>query len=184
MCDPLTIMTGASLAISAVGAMGQMQAANQQYAVQQQQQALNIQHAKQSRDMEIQHVTEQVIENEATDKIDLHEKALEVRKAKSRAAAASAEAGVAGLSVDALMQDYDAGMARYRDAVNLTAQNRRNAAQREMAGANLQFQQRVTGFEPQKPSMLEPLVNFGSAAISAYDKVETRRAANPKTKVK
>lgn len=180
MCNPM-ILGVATLAIGAASAVGQMQAQNAAYAAQQQSNALQIQNAQASHALTESAIQETLVEHERVDNTEKNEKAIETRQAKSRAAVASAEAGVSGLSVDALQRDYSASLARYRAAIDLTAQNRRQQARRDLTANNEQFRQRATTVDPGAPSMLTPLLNFGTAAIGAYSTYKDASALNPPT---
>jgi hypothetical protein len=169
MCNPAAI--GAIGAIAGVGSsaasyFGQRQQAKQQAAYQAQAAAAERQRALQEQSsMRMRQAQEQ----EATAR-ELEQVSIKSREALARARVSAGEAGVAGASVQALMDDYTRQEAGYRAAA---------LRQQELGGigtglaleqAGLASRQRLIGINQpiDKPSPISALLGAVSGGLSGY----------------
>lgn len=106
----------------------------------------------------------------------LQEKQKQTRKAQATARVAAGEAGVSGLSVDALLSDYEAQSALFESSIQTNLANSQAALQTDISGLRTQRDQRATSVSPfvgrdiQGPSLLQPLLGFGGDFVSASDR--------------
>lgn len=117
-CEPTTIMMVASLAITAASAAAQAQQQKAQAVTQENQQnalqdSNNEQAAEQASALRIG----QAQDSEATAR-ELEKARLAGAKASSTAKVASGEAGIQGNTSDALLQEHEAALGQYREAVS------------------------------------------------------------------
>lgn len=169
MCDPVSLGV-ASLALGATTAgasfMGQRQQAKAQSAYQrqasiaEQQRALQEQRAIRMR---------QGQEQEATNR-EINEMSKKAREAVSTAQVSAGEAGVSGLSVDALLQDYENQSLAYN--MGLTRQQEMRDVQTGLALTDAGFRtvNRQIGINQpvRKPSFLEGGLGVASSGLSGF----------------
>jgi hypothetical protein len=165
MCNPaaLAIVGGLQAGVQFAGARRQAkaQAAYQaQTAAAEQQRALQEQTSIRMR---------QAQEKEATAR-ELEQVSRKSQEALARARVAAGDAGVAGASVQALMDDYTRQEAGYRAATLRQQELRGVGTQLGLEQAGLASQQRLIGINQpiNKPSVLGAVLQAGSQAMSGY----------------
>ena len=166
MCDIATGMAILSAATSVAGVAGQRQEARQQRRYQAQ--ASDVE-----RQRFIQEQTStrmrQAQEQEATNR-ELADIALKSREAVSRASTSAGEAGVAGMSVNALMDDYMRQEADYRTATLRQQEFQDVNTCLALSDAGYRTQQNLIGINRpiNKPNFLTGVLNAASSAAGGY----------------
>lgn len=95
----------------------------------------------------------------------------EATQARSRAAAAAAESGVGGASVDALFNDFSRQEGNYLDTIATNKQNFNIQANADRAGVQLGLNSRLVSSTPdyiQGPSLIAGLLGGWSNGLNAY----------------
>lgn len=93
----------------------------------------------------------------------------EALKARSKAKVAAGEAGVSGLSVDALLSDFSGQEERYLGRIDQNYNTTAAAYQDEREGAYDTARQRINSMAtPVKPSFAGAAIRIGQAGIDAY----------------
>lgn len=103
---------------------------------------------------------------------------LDALRARSKARVAAGEAGVSGLSVDALLSDFSTSEERYLGRVDQNYQTIRDSYQDERNGAYDTARARINSVAtPTKPNFLGAAIRIGSAGVGSYsDYLKTRTA--------
>jgi hypothetical protein len=180
MCSPSLAIAGISAGLGAVQSGMQYVGARQQARQQAELQRQSIAFAQRKAAMQVtatQLERQQQVEAVAQEK---GKAAARGEAARSRAGVAALEAGVSGLSVQALMDDYIRQQAGQVAA--LTSQDKLYAMRH---GLNLQqlamaSEQEIRGLSRpiNKPSVLGLALNVGSSALGAYGTYKTLQAAS------
>lgn len=111
--------------------------------------------------------TQRLQEREAADQKDT-EGAITALRARSTAFNAAGEAGVTGLSVDALMADYTGREARNREAVDENYQMESSHLDADMKSQYAGAQSRINSVQrATPPSFADALIRIGSAGLGA-----------------
>ena len=166
MCDITMAMMAIGAASSVAGYQGQRQQARQQRRYQ-------AQAADAERQRFLQEQTSirmrQAQEQEATNR-ELGDIALKSREAISRASTSAGEAGVAGLSVNALMDDYMRQEADYRTATLRQQEFQNINTGLALSDAGYRSQQNLIGINRpvNKPSFLTAALDAASSAAGGY----------------
>src|SRR5882724_6193277 len=171
-------------------------AASAAYSMYQQSQATNAQNKYQSRlaenrDAEIQSNYELAVSSANSQYRDLQARqqqesaaaaqklqgaAVEGGEARSRALVAAGEAGVSGLSVNALLSDFMGREAKYRDSVKSNAGAATDQLRSEMEGVNAQASGRIASISPyvkqpvESPNYFGAAMRVGGSALDVYTK--------------
>jgi hypothetical protein len=167
MCDPISIAAiTASVGSSIAGYAGQRQQAKQQAAFQAQSAAAERQRALQEQSSIRMR---QAQEQEATAR-ELEQVSRKSQEALARARVSAGEAGVSGVSVQALMDDYTRQEAGYRAATLRQQELRGVGTQLGLEQAGLASQQRLIGINQpiSKPSFLTAGLEAVSGGLSGY----------------
>jgi len=111
----------------------------------------------------------QAQEQEATNR-ELGDVALKAREARARATTSAGEAGVAGMSVDALIDDYTRQEAAYRVGVGRQQEMRDLQTGLALTDAGFRSANRIIDINRpvNQPSFLTAALNATSAGISGY----------------
>lgn len=160
MCDPVTVLTIASVASAAGTVVSQSQAADAQ-AASNQRQYENTMRAYRENVNQTNLMQQQEREGSLQRVEDNNMKA---RAAASTAAVASGESGISGLSVDALMGDISFDQNRYNSSVQTNFDRAQGAIsnQRENVYANAASQ--INGLQtPAAPDYLGAALKIGQA---------------------
>lgn len=106
--------------------------------------------------------------------------AVEAAKARSTARTAAGEAGVAGLNVDSLMNDFLGQEARYRYGVGRNLELGTDQLSQEMEGARAGAQGRINSISPylrepvSRPNYLGEALKIGGRGLDTYDKYRSK----------
>jgi hypothetical protein len=161
---PLSIAFGAIQ--SGLAIRGQQQAAKAQYKAQQQAKAAENQRALQQ--MSAERIQEAFQNEERSKEIQLA--ANKAREARSRATVAAGESGVAGLSVDALLNDFTRQEATYRFGLQRQGQQMAVARDLRLKDMGLQsYNTQIAINKPiQQPDYAGTLFGGVSSGLSIY----------------
>ncbi len=108
---------------------------------------------------------------------DVMERRIQALKARGTARDAAGEAGVTGLSVDALLDDYYAAEGRGVDSVNQNFKMERDNIIASMEATHAQTTARIDSVQrAQPPSFLGAAIRIAGGALNAYS-VGTGRAS-------
>lgn len=166
MCDPATIGAIVGVASAGAGYAGQRQQAKAQAAYQAQAAAAERQRALQEQSsIRMQQAQQQ----EATAR-ELQQVSRKSQEALARARVSAGEAGVAGASVQALMDDYSRQEAGYRAATLRQQELTGVGTQLGLEQAGLASQQRLIGIQQpiNRPSLLVSGLQAVSGGLSGY----------------
>tara|TARA_Y100000389_G_scaffold7640_4_gene7326 strand:- start:4783 stop:5418 length:636 start_codon:yes stop_codon:yes gene_type:complete len=166
MCDPATIGAIVGVASAGAGYAGQRQQAKAQAAYQAQSAAAERQRALQEQSsIRMQQAQQQ----EATAR-ELQQVSKKSQEALARARVSAGEAGVAGASVQALMDDYSRQEAGYRAATLRQQELTGVGTQLGLEQAGLASQQRLIGIQQpiNRPSLLVSGLQAVSGGLSGY----------------
>ena len=167
MCEPISIATAViGAASSAAQYQGQRQQAKQQARFQdkateaEQQRALQEKSSIRMR---------QAQEQEATNR-ELGDVAMKAREAMARATVSAGESGVAGASVDALIDDFTRQEAEYRMGVGRQQEMRDVQTGLALTDAGYRSQNRLIDINRpiNRPSFLSGVLGAGSAGLSGF----------------
>jgi len=166
MCDPATIEVIVGVASAGAGYIGQRQQAKAQAAYQAQSAAAERQRALQEQSSIRMR---QAQEQEATAR-ELEQVSRKSQEALARARVSAGEAGVAGASVQALMDDYTRQEAGYRAATLRQQEMSALGTQLGLEQAGLASQQRLISINQpiDKPSFLTAGLGAISGGLSGY----------------
>ncbi len=168
MCLP-AVMAAATFAISAASAVVGYQQQSINAKNQTLQSYLNKEQARKAFEDKNTDLTErqsQELEAAAAQKFDV---ALDAKKAQATARAAAGEAGVSGLSVDALLRDFAGREARHNDRIDQQTDWTITQLQQEKKGLVSQFKDRVAAVPVgQKPSWVDAGLRIASAGLDSY----------------
>lgn len=168
MCDP-TMMAVGSFAISAVQGIAQYQADQQAYDENEKYRLENIKLAKWNATNEYNQVltqTSQEQEAAAASKADV---AREARSAIATSTVAAGEAGVSGLSVDALLRDQYGQVASVNDRIDQNTDWTTQQLHNEMFGIQSQAVDRARGIRKgTPPSLFATGLKIAGAGLGAY----------------
>ena len=112
---------------------------------------------------------------------------LEAEKTTARAITAAGEAGVSGLSVSALIDDYTRQEVDYRFQSQTQLENQRKQTESQLRGEQIQGQGRVDSVKPYMPqpvsypSLLGAALRVGSDAAGAYASARTSTPTVPES---
>ena len=166
MCTPTLILgvalSAAQAGVSFAGAQAQADAQQDQYEANQKAARLAAANRYASQQTRI-------IQEEAAASQKKQNVALKAQAARSTARVAAGEAGVTGLSVDALMQDFAAQEGRYTSAVDQNYAMTENYLRGEMEATQDQAVARINAVPPPvEPSFASGLVNIFSSGVNAF----------------
>ena len=174
MCPPVVVAV-AGLAISAASAamsyvQGQNAAKAQSQAYQQQYQQ-NTQSAQKAAVQQYAAVDQRMLQEQAAADVEKDQSALEARKAAATTRVAAGEAGISGLSVDALLSDIYGQSAKYNDQVDQNTEWTAQQLQREKEGVKAQTVDRINSVQKptiQRPNFIDLGLRIGGAAVNSY----------------
>lgn len=186
MCDPISVAvgtalgaTGSTAAVGAVGASTLLGVGSSvaSYAGQRQQAKQQRRYQNQAMEAERQRAIQeqqsirmrQAQEQEATNR-ELGDVAMKAREARARATTSAGEAGVAGMSVDALIDDYTRQEAAYRVGVGRQQEMRDLQTGLALTDAGFRTQNRMIDLNRpvNQPSFLTGALNVAKSGVSGY----------------
>ena len=173
MCDPLSMIGfGIAAASQVVSYQGQAVAAEQQNQLYRD----NAARANQSaRDQMFQTQQRMLQEQEAaaSEKIDTSR---EARAAKATASVAAGESGVTGLSVDALMREFDGRAAEANDRIDQNTEWSMTQLNNEMKGIRANTEDRINSVQrAAKPSFWDAGLRIAGAGLDSYSSSKNRQ---------
>jgi len=176
MCDPITALTVAS---GVAGFVGQQQQAKAQASANKRTQALILQ----NQSLQIQSL--QNAEDE--DRVKTQESIINNQKAadaaRATAAVSAGEAGVSGLSVDALLGDLTLQEAENRNDLMMSQDFRQRQRQLDREGIGITSQSQVNQMPtPQYPSFFEAALSTAASGVNTYQIGKARQTAKKSTK--
>lgn len=149
---------------------GQQMAKAQEAAYQQQYQ----QNAKSAQKAAVQNyaaIDQRIVQEQQAASTEVEQSVIEARKAAATTRVAAGEAGISGLSVDALLGDIYGASARHADNVNQQTEWTVQQLQREKEGIASNTQDRINSVSApiiQRPNFLDLGLRIGSAALDSY----------------
>lgn len=176
MCDPLSLIGfGIAATSQVVNHQGQVAAAEQQNQLYRENAARANQNA---RDQMFQTQQRMLQEQEAAaaEKID---NTREARAAKATASAAAGEAGVTGLSVDALLREFDGRAAEANDRIDQNTEWSMTQLNNEMKGIRANTEDRINSVQrAAKPSFWDAGLRIAGAGLDWHSEVADRQRNN------
>lgn len=164
MCDPVSI--GLGVASTATSVIGQQQAANAQ-----RQSQANASKAERQRYLaEVSSMRLQERQSDVAAAQKLSESARKATEARSTARVSAGEAGVAGLSVDALINDLTRKEAEYKATTTQQQSWNKASVNTQLDNAGLGFTNNMLRINKpiQEPNYLGAAVSGASTGLSAY----------------
>lgn len=159
----------------AVGYAGQVSAANEQNRMY----AENAARANQNAKDQMFQTQQRMLQEQAAaanEKIDVQR---EARAAKATAFTAAGESGVSGLSVDALLSEFDGRAAEYEDRVDQNTEWTMNQLNNEMKGIRSNAEDRINSVQrAAKPSFFDAGLRIAGAGLDGYNGFDERRYRN------
>ncbi|MFB7147759.1 virion core protein, T7 gp14 family [Agrobacterium deltaense] len=168
MCDPITMVAAAlGTAQTVTGYMGERQAAAAQNAmVRENQKAANANLVREYADVQTRQIQEE--DAAAVQKQDLSR---EARAARATTMAAAGEAGVSGLSVDALLADVYGKEATAKDRISQNSGFTTANLTREMDGLKAKAQDRINSMPwATGPSPFAAALKIGGVGLDSYNR--------------
>ncbi|TRA85481.1 hypothetical protein EXN24_23650 [Rhizobium rhizogenes] len=168
MCDPITMVAAAlGTAQTVTGYMGERQAAAAQNAmVRENQKAANANLVREYADVQTRQIQEE--DAAAVQKQDLSR---EARAARATTMAAAGEAGVSGLSVDALLADVYGKEATAKDRISQNSGFTTSNLTREMDGLKAKAQDRINSMPwATGPSPFAAALKIGGVGLDSYNR--------------
>lgn len=170
MCEPVSLTTATFIALGAAAAAGAAQTAIQYTQAQKQasadkkynkQLAINADKAYAANAEETANI---VAQKQASAAADISKTAADRKKAQASARVSAAEAGLSGISVDALMADYERTEATHRDSVlqSLEFDTRQAEANLASAGRNSTNMVLTGSRQVNNPSLGVAVLQFGT----------------------
>ena len=169
MCEPTSIMAGASLAIGAATAVSKYGAAGQDAAAQAKfngQQAYNAEVARNQKWDALN--TRQIQEGDAAQQA-LFDNSVRALKAADSAEVSGGEAGVAGNSVESVARDFYRQQGRIDATTIRNTDMRVDALQDEKKGAETERLSRSQFAPIRQPSLVGLGLDIAGSAVGAYD---------------
>lgn len=172
MCDPVSLIA-ATLGVAQTGMsyIGQQQAAKaQNEMVRQNQKAANANLVREYADVQTRQIQEE--DAAAVQKQDISR---EARAARATTMAAAGEAGVSGLSIDALLADVYGKEATAKDRVSQNTGFTTQNLTREMDGLKAKAQDRINSMPwATGPSPLAAALKIGGIGLDSYNSYKKR----------
>lgn len=168
MCDPITMVAAAlGTAQTVTGYIGERQAAAAQNAmVRENQKAANANLVREYADVQTRQIQEE--DAAAVQKQDISR---EARAARATTMAAAGEAGVSGLSVDALLADVYGKEATAKDRISQNSGFTTSNLTREMDGLKAKAQDRINSMPwATGPSPFAAALKIGGVGLDSYNR--------------
>lgn len=168
MCDPITMVAAAlGTAQTVTGYIGERQAAAAQNAmVRENQKAANTNLVREYADVQTRQIEEE--DAAAVQKQDISRDA---RAARATTMAAAGEAGVSGLSVDALLADVYGKEATAKDRISQNSGFTTSNLTREMDGLKAKAQDRINSMPwATGPSPFATALKIGGIGLDSYNR--------------
>jgi hypothetical protein len=155
-----------------VSYQGQVQAANEQNRMY----AENAARANQSARDQMFQTQQRMLQEQASaanEKIDVQR---EARAAKATAMTAAGESGVSGLSVDALLAEFDGRQAEYEDRIDQNTEWTMTQLNNEMKGIRSNAEDRINSVQrAAKPSFFDAGLRIAGVGLDSYNAYSNRQ---------
>lgn len=175
--DPVT-QTVASLAISAASGVANYMAQSAQADAQEDYNRQLNKNAEQAYVNDLEALRLQQVQDEKQAKQKIIQNQKEALAARSRAKTAAGEAGVSGLSVDALLADFENQEAQFKDSVVENLDNRNQQRFQESIAAGTRLQSRQNSAQPvSRPSLLGTGLQIAGSSVGTLQ--DYNRYKNP-----
>ncbi|MDR7145555.1 hypothetical protein [Rhizobium sp. BE258] len=181
MCvDPISLIGFTiSAASTAVGFVGESAAADEQNRMYQE----NAQRANQNARDQMFATQQRMLQEQEAGAAEKINTMKEARAAKATATVAAGESGVNGLSVEALLQEFDGRAASYNDRVDQNTDWTMNQLNAEMKGIRANAEDRINSVQrASKPSFWDAGLRIMGSGLDAYNTSYERQQKNPDTR--
>lgn len=178
MCEPTLIITAigaaASLQAQSANASAQIQHQNNLMIQRQQEMDVNQILANRSAANEQEQINQQVSEKQIGTSQTLTENAIKAAEARAAQKVSSGEAGVSGVSIAGLMNDFSRKEARFADSVSQNQEGFENNADSRKQAVEAKRQGRIASVQPYIPKPVAgpdyagAFVNVAGAGVDAY----------------
>lgn len=180
MCELATAMAIASFTIGAASSVMEYSAQSQQAKAQTAAYKQNIEASRSAAVNSYAAQQNKQLQARAAASQDLQSNQIDAIKARSTATVAAGEAGVSGLSVDALMGDFYAQEGRYERTLDQNYQMQADAIRSEMDGTEAQAESRMHSMAPgSKPSFMGAAVRVAGSAVGSYSMYTDLKSKEP-----
>jgi len=177
MCIGAVGMAVAQFALSAASAVVGYQAQQQQYEAQQQYYKNNREAANKAAVNTYASNQNRALQERAAASQELQKTNTDALRARSTAEVAAGEAGVTGLSVDALIADYYGQEGRYERTLDNNYQMNADYLRGEMDATQAQAEGRINSVEQgQKPSFADAAIRILGGGLEAYGGYQRAKA--------
>ena len=185
MCEPTTIATIAASALTAIGGYAEASAAAEQQRIQQQQlyDSTKIEADRAAR-LELEAIARRKRERDKANVLEKTRAEIATEQAAASAQVSAAEAGVSGVSIQHLINDYYRSLSDLNVAINMTsdAQVRQDLADAQAIDAKRRARiDRATPGRVQDPSILPYLGTFAGQSLDTYSKYKAGKKKPPST---
>lgn len=175
MCSVIALLA-TTTAIVGVASAGMeyvhaQQTANVQEQMYQQQYTQNAQSAQKAAVQNYAAIDQRIVQEQTAASKEVEQSVIEARKAAATTRVAAGEAGISGLSVDALLGDIYGASARHADEVNQQTEWTVQQLQREKEGISSNAQDRINSVQSpviSRPNFLDLGLRIGSTAANSY----------------
>lgn len=178
MCEPTTL-TVAAIGIAAASAASSVYAQQQQAKASEKSAEAAQKNANRSFLLSSQASNERLAQEQAKTTAELTDVQRQRQRAEATAKVAAGEAGVSGLSVDALLGDFRREEAVYRDRTLQNLDFQRQQQELEKQGFDATRQSRINQANSQvsaRPSFAGAALRIGGAGLQAYNASRTPTA--------
>lgn len=166
MCEPTTILAIASVASTAASVVAQGEAANAQASSNQRQYDNTMRAYREN--INQTNLAQQQEREAALMKVE--DNNMKARSAQSTATVAAGEAGIAGLSVDALLGDLAGKSQRYNTSVQTNFDRSESAIMNQRENVYSGAASQINGLQtPQAPDYLGAALKIGTTAYDYYN---------------
>ena len=178
MCEPISMTTAITLASAGMSAAqtfmsfsAQAEQANAQNRAYEQ----NVTNARASYNNSIAQRQVRVAQEQDAAHLDKEQAARESQRRKATATVSAGEAGVGGLSVEALLAEYDRTNGEYQTSVNRQLGYNVQHLDSQIEGARIQTQGRFNSFQrAEGPSATALALSLTGDGLAAYDRYKYR----------
>lgn len=168
MCDPGS-MALASLALTTASGVSSYMAQSAAADAQEEYNAQLRENAKQAYQNDLDALRLQQEQDVNASEEEILKNQIEARQTKARAKTAAGEAGVSGLSVSALLNDYNRQEAAYKDSIEHNLENRHKQRDLERTSAHTRYKSRVNSIQPvNRPSLIGTGLSIASEGLGTY----------------
>lgn len=183
MCD---VMIAAKVAMGAFQMISSASAAREEAAEERRRQELHYKRTTEEADRAAKFEMEgQARKQREEERAEVDEKTKASKatmQAKAAAQVAAAEAGVSGVSIDHLFDDFDRSLGEFNLSVEQTADAQALQDMADVENIKQKRISRIKNAEPggvRSPSMLQPLGDFAGTLIGAYGKWRSANTKSP-----